>query len=102
MEQERCGSAPGSPPPTVTVPSHAPRVLVVGTDDWAIEQGADALEASGHDVLRCHEPGQPAFPCNALRPGGVCPLTVGFDLVVSMRSRPVASPQQSELGAICG
>ena len=40
----------------------APRVLVVGTDDWAIEQSAAALEEAGFGVLRCHEPGQPDFP----------------------------------------
>ncbi|MGH3743864.1 MAG: hypothetical protein ACRDTP_03270, partial [Mycobacteriales bacterium] len=44
-------------------------VLVVGTDDWAIEQSAASLDSAGYRVLRCHEPGQPAFPCNAVLPG---------------------------------
>jgi hypothetical protein len=79
-----------------------PVALVVGTDDWAIEQGAEALEESGVRVLRCHEPGQPAFPCNALRGDGVCPLTVGFDVVVSMRGRPLSPPPPAEFGAVCG
>jgi hypothetical protein len=76
-------------------------VLVVGTDDWAIEQGADAVASAGHRVRRCHEPGAPVFPCNALRPGGICPLAQGFDVVVSMRARPLSPPSLSELGVIC-
>src|SRR2546426_12358714 len=76
--------------------------LVVGTDDWAIEQGAEALDDAGHRVLRCHEPGQPAFPCNALREGGTCPLDVGFDVVVTVRARPMAKPVDAEFGVDSG
>ena len=78
-----------------------PTVLVVGTDDWAIEQSATELEAGGCRVLRCHEPGEPAFPCNALVQGRVCPLDVGFDVVVTVRARPLSEPCQAELGVIC-
>ncbi len=76
-------------------------VLVVGTDDWAIEQSATELEAGGLGVLRCHEPGEPAFPCNALIAGRVCPLDVGFDVVVTVRARPLSEPCQAELGVTC-
>jgi hypothetical protein len=76
-------------------------VLVVGTDDWAIEQGAGVLEDRGHRVLRCHEPGEPAFPCNALREGRTCPLDVGFDAVVTMRARTSAPPALPEFGVVC-
>jgi len=78
-----------------------PTVLVVGTDDWAIEQSAAVLEAGGCAVLRCHEPGQPAFPCNALVAGRTCPLDAGFDLVADVRARPLATLDQSEFGVIC-
>jgi len=74
---------------------------VVGTDDWAIEQSATELEAAGCTVLRCHEPGEPAFPCNALLQGRTCPLDVGFDVVVTVRARPLGEPTQAELGVIC-
>ena len=77
-------------------------MLVVGTDEWAIEQGVEALGGSGFRVLRCHEPGQPAFPCNGLRPDAVCPLDAGFDVVATMRARPLGLPALSELGVICG
>lgn len=76
-------------------------VLVVGTDDWAIEQSAASLESAGYRVLRCHEPGQPAFPCNAVLPGRHCPLDVGAEVAVTSRARPVDGPAASETGVIC-
>ncbi|HEY3240429.1 MAG TPA: hypothetical protein VGL92_12735 [Acidimicrobiia bacterium] len=79
-----------------------PAVLVVGTDDWAVEQVASTLGDSGCRTLTCHPPGQPAFPCNALVEGRVCPLDVGFDVVVTVRARPVDQPTPGEMGVICG
>ena len=79
----------------------APRVLVVGTDDWAIEHAAAELEAGGCGVLRCHEPGQPAFPCNALVEGRTCPLDVGVDAVADARGQAVGNLLQSEFGVVC-
>ncbi len=79
-----------------------PTVLVVGTDDWAIEQAAGALAAAGSPVLRCHEPGQPAFPCNALLEGRTCPLDEGFDVVATIRARAGALPAPAEFGVVCG
>ena len=76
-------------------------VLVVGTDDWAIEQSAAALQAAGHEPLRCHDPGAPAFPCNALLPGRRCPLDIGVDAVVTSRARPVSAPTVTEMGVTC-
>jgi len=75
---------------------------VVGTDDWAIEQAAGVLVEAGSPVLRCHEPGEPAFPCNALLEGRVCPLDEGFEVVVTVRARASASPTPSEFGVVCG
>lgn len=76
-------------------------VLVVGTDDWAIEQAASSMASAGYGVLRCHEPGEPAFPCNGIRPDRVCPLDRGFAVAVTMRARPAAQPTQSEFGVTC-
>lgn len=95
--------------PTEKIPAPRPpadgvsqlTALIVGTDDWAIEQSAATLRASGHEVLTCHEPGEAAFPCNALIPGRRCPLDLGFDVVVTARARPAATPAMSEFGAIC-
>jgi hypothetical protein len=76
-------------------------VLVVGTDDWAIEQSAASLTSGGHGVHRCHDPGQAPFPCNALRPGGQCPLDIGVDVVVTSRARPIQTPADTETGVTC-
>ena len=85
---------PGSAP-------HQVQVLVVGTDDWPIERAAAEIEAGSISVVRCHEPGQPPFPCNALIEGRVCPLDAGFDVVADVRSRPTGSLTNSETGVVC-
>jgi hypothetical protein len=77
-------------------------ILVVGTDDWAVEQSVALLAEAGHETLTCHPPGQPDFPCNALVEGRVCPLDVGFDIVVSVRARPLDQPAPGEMGVVCG
>jgi len=78
------------------------RILVVGTDDWAAEQAATLLAEAGHETLSCHPPGEPAFPCNAFVDGRVCPLDVGFDVVLTVRARPLDQPAVGEIGVICG
>lgn len=85
----------------VAAPDYAKAVLVVGTDQWAIEQAGGQLRAAGRRVLRCHEPGEASFPCNALLPGRVCPLDDGIDVVLDIRARPVNPPSLSEFGAVC-
>ena len=77
------------------------RVLLVGTDEWAVQQLAPTLEREGLQVLTCHEPGEPAFPCNALRPDRVCPLDAGFDVVVTMRARSLERLAEGEFGVVC-
>jgi hypothetical protein len=76
-------------------------VLVVGTDDWAVEQAAARLAEGGCAVHTCHAPGRPAFPCNALIGQG-CPLDQGCDVVVTVRARPLDRPAPGEMGVICG
>ena len=85
----------------VLAPVRARSVLVVGTDQWAIEQAGSQLRTAGRLVLRCSESGEPAFPCNALIPGRRCPLDVGVDVVLDMRARPVNPPSATEFGAVC-
>jgi hypothetical protein len=82
---------------------HPPvKVLVVGTDGWAVDQVASKLAGAGLQPLTCRPPGEPAFPCNALVEGRTCPLDAGFDVVVTVRARPLDAPAPGELGAICG
>ena len=77
------------------------RVLVVGTDDWAIDQAVAALEAAGDVPLRCHDSGQPAFPCHRFS-GGRCPVDDGVDVVLTVRGRVTPEPLPGELGVLCG
>ena len=88
--------------PSVRPDSALPAVLVVGTDDWAVEQVTATLARSGCATLTCHPPGEPAFPCNAFVAGRVCPLDAGFDVLVTVRARPVDQPTPGEMGVICG
>jgi hypothetical protein len=75
--------------------------LVVGTDDWARNQAAGALQAAGITVLTCHESGAPAFPCNAFIDGRVCPIDEGFDVVLTARARPSRVTEPGEIGVVC-
>lgn len=91
-----------APAPDNSASPPARSVLVVGTDDWGVEQVAESLGESGYRTLTCHPAGEPAFPCNALVEGRTCPLDIGFSVVVSVRARPSAQPAQGEMGVICG
>ena len=75
--------------------------LVVGTDDWAADQAAGALRRDGITVLRCNEPGEPAFPCNAFIEGRTCPLDAGFDVVLTVRARSSRAVEPREVGVVC-
>jgi hypothetical protein len=82
---------------------HAAEVLVVGPDDWAVDDAASQLRAAGRIVHRCHDSADDPFPCNALIPGRGCPLDLHpVDVVLDIRSRPDARPTLAEMGAICG
>lgn len=75
-------------------------LLIESRPDAGASAAAD-LEAAGHHVLRCHEPGAPAFPCAALVEGSSCPVDDGVD--VALLVRPVIAPRPSakEEGATC-
>src|SRR3954465_9458697 len=61
------------------------------------------LVAHGHDVVHCHEAGQPAFPCRELESPGSCPLR-GADAVevaVVVHDPAADSPTMAESGVAC-
>ena len=77
-------------------------VLVLESDARAAERAIALLAGAGHEVVRCHEPGLPAFPCNALMPDGGCPIERGgVDVAVVVRSHPWPRPSTLEDGAVC-
>lgn len=83
--------------------THAAQVLVVGAEDWAIDDASSQLHAAGRQVHRCSDTTEAPFPCNALIPGRGCPLEQHpIDVVLNIRSRPEAQPSLAEMGAICG
>jgi hypothetical protein len=81
----------------------AAEILVVGSDDWAINDATSQLHAAGRTVHRCSESAESPFPCNALIPGRGCPLDRRqVDVVLNIRTRPEAQPTIAEMGAVCG
>ena len=79
------------------------RVLVVESDRGAADHAVSDLEGAGHQVARCHEPGRPAFPCNALCEGESCSLDSGggVDVVLDYRLHPYPRPTALEDGVVC-
>ncbi len=78
-------------------------VLVAETDPHRADDAIAELRDAGHDVVRCHEHGLPAFPCNALCEDSSCPLDVapGVDLVLDYRAHPYPRPTPFEDGVSC-
>lgn len=76
-------------------------MLVVGTDDWAIEQAAESLEAAGHTPLRCQSAGAAAFPCVGVLDPAQCPLVQGVDCLLDVRNRTSGELTALEVGVVC-
>lgn len=78
------------------------RVLVLEAEPGAAEDPIARLTASGHEVVRCHVPGEPAFPCVGLAGDGACPLEHGgVDVALTVRRHPRSVPTPHEDGAAC-
>ena len=89
--------AGGGRPRKTTTARTTTRVLVVGTDDWAIEQrspGSRPAAEGQRSILRCHEPGSRTSPATPSQ-GGTCPLDVGFDVVATVRARPLRTSRRA-------
>lgn len=77
------------------------QVLIAHVASPAARDAADALQAAGHQVHACHEPGATGFACVALR-GDDCPLeSQPIDVALAMRSHPSAMPLLAEDGVRC-
>ncbi len=76
------------------------RILLTESDIGGADAATATLEAAGHEVLRCVEPGAPAFPCSGLATGD-CPVDGQVDVAVTVRAEPHAGPTARETGVVC-
>ena len=77
-------------------------VLVLEDAPGAARQAREELLAGGHHVYACHEPGAPAFPCNAIADGRRCPLdSEVIDVALVVRAHNASVPAPREDGAAC-
>jgi hypothetical protein len=74
-------------------------VLVVESTAGAARREIAALEASGHRVHQCHDPGADSFPCRAIAEH--CPIDGGIDVGLVIRPRVAPRPTDRELGVNC-
>ena len=78
------------------------RVLILEAEPGSANNAVAELEAEGHSVVRCHEPGQPAFPCSGLVGHDACPLLgEGVDVALTLRKFARSVPSAHEDGAAC-
>jgi hypothetical protein len=77
-------------------------VMVLESDCGAAEAACEELVEAGHVVLRCHEQGQPTFPCRGLCDADACPLNSHVvDVALAVRSHVRSQPAPSEDGVLC-
>jgi hypothetical protein len=77
------------------------RVLVTETDRHAADAAVAAIEAAGHEVVRCHDPEWQAFPCVGAAGDGHCPVEDGVDVALVTRTGVNSMPAAFEDGARC-
>ena len=76
-------------------------VLVVENNPGAATHQVGTLEAAGHRVHRCHDPGQDGFPCRAITHERTCPLDEGIDVGLVVRRGVTPRPTDRETGVSC-
>lgn len=77
------------------------KVLVLEDVPQASGEVVERLSAAGMEVVRCHEPDGPAFPCSGMPGGSGCPLEhQAIDVAVSVRAEG-GQPTVSEDGVRC-
>jgi hypothetical protein len=76
-------------------------VLVLESEPAAADAAIEALDAAGHTVVRCHDPGAGPFPCRGLDPGQ-CPLEHRpVRVVLDVRGRTSPRATALEDGVTC-
>lgn len=76
-------------------------VLVLESRDGVATEAARSLEAAGHRVHRCHEPGDRGFPCRGVTEPNGCPIDGHVDVALLVRGRVTPRPTPLEDGVSC-
>ncbi len=76
-------------------------VLVLENGPGGARAAIDELEAAGHRVHRCHELGQPRFPCRGVVDPKDCPLEGPIDVALVVRHHVHPQPSSLEDGVSC-
>lgn len=77
------------------------KILVLESDAGAASATVEQLEAAGHEVTRCHEPGAGAFPCAALADPHACPAEQGAEVTLLVRGAGARATTTLEDGVSC-
>ncbi len=77
------------------------KVLLLESHPGAGTTTADRLVHDGHQVHRCHEPGDTGFACIGLGPDRHCPIDRHIDAAVLVRSEDTPDPTPLEDGVRC-
>lgn len=77
------------------------KVILTGTEGWAIDGVARDLRQRGHDVLLCSEPDAAVFPCIGLSETAACPIDDGAEVIVTVRAHPIPEPTRREVSITC-
>ncbi|MEO7427857.1 MAG: hypothetical protein ABIY48_00595 [Acidimicrobiales bacterium] len=76
-------------------------VLILESRSGGAQAAAAELEAAGHTVHRCHDPGEPAFPCRGVVDPAGCPLEGPIDVALVVRDHIDRDPTALESGVAC-
>lgn len=76
-------------------------LLILESHPGAADRAVTELEAEGHSVHRCHEPGAAAFPCAGVAGEHSCPLEAQVDAALLVRRGVSPSPTPLEDGVPC-
>jgi hypothetical protein len=77
------------------------KVILTGTEGWAIDQVGRDLRGRGHEVLLCNGPDDAVFPCIGLSLERACPIERGADVIVTIRAHPIPQPTRREVAITC-
>jgi hypothetical protein len=78
------------------------RILVMESETGIATPYEQELVEAGHEVVRCHEPGAPAFPCAGVTDHEACPLEHGaVDVALLVRDPIAERPTARESGVAC-